>query len=375
MRRKRKDVNTRAKGFPADQRSRIQSALLRWYARHKRDLPWRRRPTPYTTWIAEAMLQQTQVAAVIPYYRRFLKLFPSIKALAEAGEHDVLKAWEGLGYYSRCRNLHKAARLIRSELGGRFPRTLDGLIALPGVGRYTAGAIASIAMGQDAAVVDGNVIRVFARLLDYRGDVTKPRVRSMFWQVAAELLPPGRAGDFNQALMDLGATVCKPRSADCARCPVRGDCCAFAANTQDSLPRKARKRARRHEEIGVGVVWREGKVLIARRPSEGLLGGLWEFPGGKQEPGETIAECVRREVKEELGVDVNVGALMMVVDHAYSHFTVTLHFHECAYESGEPQAIGCSEWRWVEPSEVKQYAFPSGSAKAVDAVAQRSGQP
>ena len=355
--------------FSPAERRRIRTELLRWYVRSGRDLPWRRKPTPYRTWISEAMLQQTQVNTVIPYYRRFLKQFPSVKALAESKEDDVLKVWEGLGYYSRGRNLRKAAQRIRRELGGRFPRTLDGLMSLPGIGRYTAGAIASIAMGQDAAVVDGNVIRVFARLLNDSRDVSKPPTKEAYWGVAERLMPSGRAGDFNQALMDLGATVCKPRTPRCEHCPLRRVCRSQAEGTQGQLPNKSRRPPVPHYQIGVGVVWKKGKVLIARRPSSGMLGGLWEFPGGKQMAGEPIRECIRREVKEELGVHVDIGPHMMTVDHAYSHFKVTLHFYECAHASGRPKTLSCSAWKWIAPGEIRKYAFPAGSMKAVDIVA------
>ncbi len=362
-----KDAEATLDFSPAEGR-RVRAALLRWYGRHKRDLPWRKRVTPYRTWVAEAMLQQTQVATVVPYYSRFLKFFPSVKALAESDQDALMKAWEGLGYYTRCRNLCKAAQMIRREFGGRFPRTLEGLMRLPGVGRYTASAILSIAMGQDAAVVDGNVIRVFARLLDYHGDAAKPQTKELFWGVAQRLLPSGRAGDFNQALMELGATVCKPKSPQCGACPVRSICRARAAGTQHDLPRKSRRGKTPHYDIGVGVVWKGGNVLIDRRPAEGLLGGLWEFPGGKQKAGETIEECVEREVKEELGVDVRVRRHMMSVKHAYSHFKVTLHFYECEHVAGKPQPLRCDACKWVEPRELGEYAFPSGSAKAVEAV-------
>ena len=319
------------------------------------------------------MLQQTQVNTVIPYYRRFLKQFPSIKALAESPEDDVLKVWEGLGYYSRCRNLRKAAQKIRRELGGRFPRTLEGLMSLPGIGPYTAGAVASISMGQDAAVVDGNVIRVFARLLNDSRDVAKPQTKEAYWGVAERLLPSGRAGDFNQALMDLGATVCRPRAPLCKQCPLHRRCRARAEGMQDRLPNKSRRPPVPHYQIGVGVVWKKGKVLIARRPSSGMLGGLWEFPGGKQMAGEPIRECVRREVEEELNVDVDVGRHMATVDHAYSHFKVTLHFYECAHRSGRPKALGCSAWKWIKPGEIRRYAFPAGSMRVVEAIAALAG--
>ena len=359
--------------FTATQRRSVRQRLLRWYQTHRRDLPWRRRPTPYRVWIAETMLQQTQVATVIPYYRRFLKRFPSIRSLAEAENDHVLKLWEGLGYYSRGLNLIRAARTIRSDYGGRFPRTYEGLVSLPGIGRYTAGAILSIAMRRDAPLVDGNVIRVFARMLDYAEDVTRGPVKEVFWGVAERLLPRGRAGDFNQALMELGATVCLARTPRCDHCPVRTVCQARRAGTQAGLPVRAPRRPTPHYDVGVGVVWHNDRVLIARRPPKGLLAGLWEFPGGKVQPGESLPECVRRELEEELGIDVTVGDHLMTVKHAYSHFKVTLHFYACAYECGEPQALGCSAWRWVRPCDLEQYAFPAGSARAVQAVAEQGG--
>ena len=351
--------------FSSVERRRIRARLLRWYALHKRDLPWRRAPTPYRVWVAEMMLQQTQVATALPYYRRFLRRFPSIKALAAADEADVLKAWEGLGYYSRARNLRKAARKIRREYGGRFPRTREALLSLPGVGPYSAGAILSIAMGRDEPAVDGNVTRVFARLLQYSQDVTRMPARKHLWQVAEGLLPRGRAGDFNQALMELGAGVCRPRNPRCGECPLSGHCRAYREGLQTSLPRKPRARPVPHYDVGVGVVWKAGRILIARRPSEGLLGGLWEFPGGKIRPGERAAECVRREVREELNVKVTVDAHMVTAKHAYSHFKVTLHFYECRYRAGRPKALGCAAWKWVRPQELSQYAFPAGTVPAL----------
>ena len=354
--------------FAPAQRRAVRTRLLQWYGEHKRDLPWRRRPTPYRVWVAETMLQQTQVATVIPYYRRFLKRFPSLKALADAREDDLLKVWEGLGYYTRGLNLLRAARRVRDEHGGRLPRTYEGLVSLPGIGRYTAGAVLSIAMGQDAPVLDGNVMRVLARLLDWAEDVTRAPVKEALWGVAERLVAPGRTGDFNQAMMELGSQVCVPRAPRCDTCPVRRVCRANAAGTQDDLPVKARRKPVPHYEIGVGVVWQGDRVLIARRPSTGLLAGLWEFPGGKQQPGETIRQCVRREVHEELGVDVSVGTPMMAVKHAYSHFRVTLHFYTCAYVAGRPRPLGCSAWRWVHPHELARYAFPAGSTRAVRAV-------
>jgi len=359
--------------FSPAQRRAIRRDLLRWYAANRRDLPWRRRITPYRVWVAEAMLQQTQVATVVPYYRRFLRRFPSLKALAEATEHDVLRVWQGLGYYRRGLNMRRAAQHIRAKHGGRFPRTFEGLLSLPGVGRYTAGAVLSIAMGGDAPVVDGNVMRVFARLLNDPADVTRGPTQARFWDVAQRLLPAGRAGDFNQALMELGATVCLPRGPRCAGCPVRRLCAARRAGTQEDLPVKPRRAPVPHYTCGVGVVWRGEQVLIARRPSTGLLAGLWEFPGGKQQTGETLLQCVQREVQEELGIEVHVGPHLMTVKHAYSHFKVTLHFYTCECRAGRVRAIGCTDWRWVRAAELTDYAFPAGSLPVLRALVGAGG--
>ena len=367
----RKSADASRNGFTPQERREIRLRLLRWYGWHARRLPWRTNPTPYRTWIAEAMLQQTRVETVIPYYRRFLRQFPSVKSLAEASEEELLKAWEGLGYYSRCRNLRHAARMIRSEMGGRFPRTEQGMRSLPGIGRYTAGAVRSIAMGHDAAAVDGNVTRVLARLLDDHRDTSTAKAVGFFWDVAEALVPRGRAGDFNQGVMDLGATVCQPRTPQCEACPLADLCRARRAGTQGDLPRRRKRRPVPHYTIGVGVVWKGRRVLIARRPSDGLLGGLWEFPGGKLEGGESLPECVRREVREEVGIDASVDEHMLTVGHAYSHFRVTLHFYACTYVKGRPRALGCSDWKWARPDELAQYAFPAGSAKAVTAVVEQ----
>ena len=281
--------------------------LLDWYDAHKAVLPWRGADA-YGVWLSEIMLQQTQIETVIPYYNRFLERYPSIHDLAAAPLDEVLKLWEGLGYYSRARNLHKAAQQISQNFYGNFPNTIEILINLPGIGRYTAGAIASIAFGQQAAVLDGNVIRVFSRWLDLADDVSENRVQKQLWELADKLVPAERAGDYNQALMELGQKICIPRNPHCGECPVQAHCRAFANGTQTERPVKAKKAPTPHYEVAAGLVRREdGRLLIAQRPAEGLLGGLWEFAGGKQEEGETLPECLARELREELAIEVEVG--------------------------------------------------------------------
>ncbi|MEW5719592.1 MAG: A/G-specific adenine glycosylase [Chloroflexota bacterium] len=340
--------------------------LLAWYARHKRDLPWRRDARdPYRVWIAETLLQQTQVATVIPYYERFLARFPNVRALASARLDDVLKAWEGAGYYARARNLHRAAKEIVARFGGEIPSTVEELRTLPGIGRYTAGALASIAFGRDAPVIDGNVTRVLCRYFKIVADPKSTRTQKELWKLAASLLPRGRAGDFNQALMELGATVCAPRNPECAACPLKRACLARRLNLQDKLPTKRTKRKLPHHQVAVGIIRKGNRILIAKRFARDLLGGLWEFPGGHRERNETLSHCVAREAQEELGIRIAVGEEFAAIDHAYSHFRITLHAFHCRWVSGRPRAIGCAAWKWIAPRDLGRYAFPAANRKII----------
>jgi A/G-specific adenine glycosylase len=256
-------------------------ALLNWYDQNAADLPWRRSRNPYGVWLSEIMLQQTQVETVKDYYTRFLAAYPTVAHLAAAPLNDVLKLWEGLGYYSRARNLHRAAQMVVAEWQSYFPSSVEDLQKLPGIGRYTAGAISSIAFGEVAPVLDGNVIRVFARLTDLGEDVTQPNVQKRLWALAEEWLPTERPGDYNQALMELGRTVCKPRNPLCQSCPIREHCLAYERGTQALRPVKKAKDPTPHYHVAAGIIYDKiGNILIAQRPLEGLLGGLWEFPGG-----------------------------------------------------------------------------------------------
>jgi A/G-specific adenine glycosylase len=346
--------------------------LLQWYDRHAADLPWRADSDPYRVWLSEIMLQQTQVETVKPYYRRFLGTYPSVAALAAAPLADVLKLWEGLGYYSRARHLHQTAQIVAQQMNGQFPATADDLRKLPGIGRYTAGAIASIAFGQAVPVLDGNVIRVFARLTDLADDVTQPTTQAKLWELAESWLPAERAGDYNQALMELGRTICKPRHPLCAQCPLQTDCRAYANGTQAERPVKAKKAPTPHYDVTAGIIWNDtGQVLIAQRPPDGLLGNLWEFPGGKREPGESLPDCLRRELREELGIEVEVGELFVVVQHGFTHFRITLHAFTCRYLNGEPQRLGVQAWAWVTPDELSAYAFGKADREVIRALAAR----
>ena len=339
----------------------LQKALLDWWDSSGRDLPWRGRSDPYAVWVSEVMLQQTRAATVRAYFPRFLKAFPSIEALAQADLDAVLKVWEGMGYYGRARNLHKAAGQLVAQGRNSLPADVDELRRLPGIGAYTAGAIASIAFGLDEPVLDGNVTRVVARLFRVRGVVSETATHKRLWALARRLVPSGQAAAMNQALMDLGATVCLPRRPLCLACPCETLCLAALAGEQASLPRKASRKQTPHYDIACGLVWRRGRLLIDQRKLDGLLGGLWEFPGGKVESGETPAQAARREIREETGIEVEVGEKIAAVDHAYTHFRITLHAFTCRYVSGEARAIGCASIRWVHPSELDRYAFPKAN--------------
>ncbi|MEW5940412.1 MAG: A/G-specific adenine glycosylase, partial [Chloroflexota bacterium] len=259
----------------------LSTLLLRWYRRHGRALPWRGHPDPYAVWVSEIMLQQTRVETVVPYFEKWMARFPSVKALAEADEQDVLNHWEGLGYYSRARNLLLAAKRIMAVYEGNLPRTVKGLLSLPGVGRYTAGAIASIAFGLDESVLDGNLQRVYARLFNVEIPADSTDGEKLLWDLASKNLPKGKAGDFNQAMMDLGATICLPRNPRCLLCPLVGECRAQKLGVQEERPVWRPKAEIPCVVHASAVIVQRGRALLAKRPPKGLLGGMWEFPNGR----------------------------------------------------------------------------------------------
>jgi A/G-specific adenine glycosylase len=333
------------------------SRLLDWYAKHGRSLPWRGSPDPYAVLVSEYMAQQTRVETVIPYYLRWMERFPSMQALADAPQEAVLKAWEGLGYYARARNLHKAARAILTDHSGQIPSSIDELRALPGIGDYTATAVASLAFGADVPALDGNLRRVLARVTALEEDPKSPKAMSRLTACARALLPPGRAGDFNQALMDLSNQICLPKLPHCPECPLTAFCEAFKQNRQADFPVKAKKAPVPTLTVTAGVLRRKNTVLLTKRPADGLLGGMWEFPGGKQELGETLPECLARELSEELDIEVAVGEEVGVFKHAYSHFRVVLHAFECEIVGGEPRPLASDGLEWVQVDRLEEYAM------------------
>lgn len=355
--------------------SKVPELLLAWWDAGHELWPWRLRRDPYAIWVAEVMLQQTQIATVLPYYERWMARFPTVAVLAAASLDEVLKLWEGLGYYSRARNLHAAAQMVVRDLGGRVPDTVAELQKLKGVGRYTAGAIASIAFDRPVPVVDGNVVRVLSRLMDLPDDVTQTATQQRLWVVAGELVPSARPGAFNQALMELGQRVCLPAGPQCMVCPLATVCRARAHGTQLDRPVRPPRQRTPHYHVAAGVIWRaDGRFLIAQRPPEGLLGGLWEFPGGKQDPGETLPQTLAREIQEELAMEIEVGALLVVVKHAFTHFRITLHAYHARHVAGEPQHLGVNDHAWVLLADLDRYAFALTDRKIIASLRQANGQ-
>ena len=369
----------------------LSGPLLSWWEVHGRrdpeQKPWmftadRAWPqpddvlSPFGIWIAEVMLQQTQLQVVLPYWERWMEVFPTLERLAEAREHDVLLLWQGLGYYSRARRLLAGAKQLMGQIApassttlSAWPMDLDCWLLLPGIGRTTAGGILSSAFNSPLAILDGNVRRVLARLQAHPKPPARDQALCWQWSEALVAAAPGRARDLNQALMDLGATVCTPRSPNCGCCPWQMHCAAYAAGDVERYPVKDTPRAVPFQVIGVGVVLNEaGEVLIDQRLNEGLLGGLWEFPGGKQEPGETIVQTIARELQEELAIEVSVGEELISLDHAYSHKKLRFVVHLCQWQKGEPQPLASQQVRWVRPESLADYPFPAANARIIAAL-------
>jgi A/G-specific adenine glycosylase len=341
--------------------NRLASKLLTWYQINKRTPPWRDHPDPYAVWVSEIMLQQTRVETVIPYFQKWMRLFPDIPTLANASEQDVLNAWEGLGYYSRARNLHKAARIVAEKYDGQLPRDLDELRSLPGIGRYTLGAIGSMAFGLDVSALDGNIKRVYARIFDVTKPVDSPAGERLLWQIADENLPKGHAGDYNQALMDLGAMICVPKNPRCLICPVLKLCKARQNGTQLERPILIPKKDVPHYVHAAAVIVRRianpphEEVLLAQRPSRGLLGGMWEFPNGRVigDPAQELPNALKTGY--QLRVRMKRGSqgreALGTVQHGYSHFSVTVHVFRCELLSLPKE----TNLKWVSLNRLQDY--------------------
>ncbi len=342
---------------------RIRKFLRQWYRKEHRSLPWRTSRDPYQIWVSEVMLQQTQVKTVVPYFEKFISVFPDVANLARAELQTVLKLWEGMGYYARARNLHRAARQVVERYAGRLPTTREELLQLPGIGDYIASAVLSIAFDQPYAVVDGNVKRVLARMFRLDAAVNQARGLAVFKEAAGELLDLRHPGIFNQAIMELGAVVCKPRNPRCEICPLQSYCAAFQDGSTHKYPIRVPRSPIPKYHIAVGVIYREDRVLITRRPTDGLLGGLWEFPGGKIEKGEDPASGCLREIQEEVGLDVAIDCHLMQVKHAYTHFRIVMEVFRCQYAAGEVELKAHTAYRWVKPRELDRFPFPKANLK------------
>jgi A/G-specific adenine glycosylase len=343
----------------------VRAALLAWYRANKRDLPWRRTRDPYAIWISEAMLQQTRVETVIPYWERFLARFPDVGALATADVEDVYALWAGLGYYSRARNLHAAARAVADRHAGRLPDDAEALRALPGIGRYTAGAIASIAFDRPEPILDGNVERVLARVLALREDVKSKPAATRLWDAAAALAGGPAPGDLNQALMELGALVCTPRAPRCLACPLVDLCAARRAGDAESLPVRAPKAPPRAVRAVAALLSRGGRALFVKRPPGGLLGGLWELPGGELARGEKAEDALRRHLRERVGLELDAAAPAGEVEHVFTHRRLRLQLFRGEAAPGRVHLAGFEAHRWLAPARSGELAHGALTRKAL----------
>ncbi|MBV9851227.1 MAG: A/G-specific adenine glycosylase [Armatimonadetes bacterium] len=363
----------------SEKKGEFAHALLAWYERNKRDLPWRRRQhDPYAVWVSEIMLQQTTVAAVIPFYDRWMARFPTVEVLAHAPLDDVLKHWAGLGYYARARNLHRGAQEVMAKYGGRVPSDPAQLLALPGIGRYTAGAILSIAFNQEAPILDANVIRVLSRVYAVTGDPkTSAATQAELWRLAEEAIPGGRAGDFNQAMMELGALVCTAAAPRCSSCPVESLCAAKALGEPTAYPQFQGVKTWLDVE-DVSIVIRDGqrRVLLAQRPPEASLwGGLWELPRATRQEGETLPQCAARAACEAVGLAVGPVTPFGSIKHVVANRRITLHgFTADAPPDAAPVAVGCARFVWEPPDSLKHYALATPQVRLLEKLAQEAVQ-
>lgn len=353
----------------------IQDALLSWFARHARPLPWRQDYTPYRVWISEVMLQQTQMDRGVKYFLRWMERFPDVQALAAAPEEDVLSAWEGLGYYSRARNVRKAAQYVAGPLKGVFPSEPEAILELPGVGPYTAAAVASIAFNKDIACIDANVERVISRLWDIDQPVKKSPAKERIKELAEQLLPKGKARYHNQAMMELGALVCG-RGPDCPACPLSGFCLAYKNGTADDRPVREEKGGMIPVSAATGVLLHKGKVFIQKRLPNDTWGGMWEFPGGSIEAGETPDQTVVREFFEETGFQVRIVASLGIQHATFTRHALTLHCYLLAFINDDPDSplppppvlTAATEWCWAGPKRLASVAMPSAHRKLADSL-------
>ena len=347
------------------------SHLLAWYDGRSLVLPWRNCNDPYKIYLSEVMLQQTQVKTVLPYYKKWVNKYPTVQSVANANQEQILKQWEGLGYYGRARNFHKSCQIIAMQFDGDIPALPEEFSKLPGVGPYISAAVMSIAFHHPLPAVDTNAIRVAARLKMVES--SSPADSKVIHRYLSDNIAIKRPGDFNQAIMDLGREICKSDNPTCVLCPVSKFCKAFVNNFVDKYPVKIKPAKKPHYNIAAGIIWNKGQILISKRRENGLLGGLWEFPGGKIEKNENTQTCIVREVKEELGVLVQPTSFLKQIKHAYTHFSITMDAYHCDYLQGTPQAVGCDNWKWIAPEEIRLLPFPKANHKLFDKIIAEEG--
>ncbi len=348
-------------------RTTLALRLLRWFKREQRDLPWRREVTPYRVWISEIMLQQTQIDRVIRYFQNWMVNFPSIQTVAEAEQDKLFKAWEGLGYYSRVKHIQKTSRILMQANQGQLPDSHAELLQLPGIGEYTAGAIMSLAFNAPYPAVDGNVERVFARLFDVSSPVKSPENRAFIREQIRAMIPEKQARPFNQALMELGALICRPHNPECTGCPCPPSCRSLRKGTVHERPVRQKRPPATPIQVAAGVLMHQGRVFIQKRPATGLMANLWEFPGGKIKPGETPQKALKREFQEELELIVEVEKAIMLIRHGYTSFKVTLHTFWCRLTPTDQSPVlrFAVDGRWVLPGDVQNFPFPSADKKLI----------
>ncbi len=364
----------------------LRVGLHEWYVKNGRHyIPWKlnidgtnpqhgQELDPYRIWIAEIMLQQTQLKVMLPYWEKWMHVFPTLQSLNQASEQEVLLLWQGLGYYSRARRIYQAAKQLLDLIGeddpcepSSWPHELETWMSLPGIGKTTAGSIISSAFDIRGVLLDGNVKRVLGRLV--ANSSPEKESISALWKLSELLLDLKKPRQFNQALMDLGAVVCKPRNPNCFDCPWNTFCIAYSSQSPTDFPVKGSNTLPPRQVIGVGIVFNSSQeVLIDQRLNDGLLGGLWEFPGGKQEPNESIEETIVRELKEELAIEVQVGELLISLEHSYSHKRLCFVVHLCRWLAGEPQPLQSQQFRWVKPNTLAKYPFPAANSKIIAAL-------
>ena len=361
----------------------IQNSLLEWFRENGRYwIPWKLKKdgsvprsgesiSPYGIWIAEVMLQQTQLKVVIPYWKKWMKFFPTLSSLAEADLENLLMIWQGLGYYSRAKRIHQSSKILVEFVGKNrdqdpdsWPNQIDKWMSLPGIGRSTAGSIISSAFDLPTPILDGNVKRILSRLLAIERKSIKDERK--LWEFSSLLIERLSPRDFNQALMDLGAIICTPKKPSCSSCPLQNFCVACTKYDPEDFPKKEMTKIKPLQEIGIGLVFNQkGELLIDQRLESSSMGGMWEFPGGKKIPNESIEKTIERELKEELGIVVNVGEKLLSFEHAYTHKKLYFTVHICAWISGQPKPLASQKLLWVSPDRLFDFPFPAANTKII----------